>query len=187
MYSPRYSSYFIDLMDWLPEDHMAMYSSGIASQSCTYKGKWVGLPLTADFDVLYSNIDLLNKYGKEIPKTWDELISTGNFILENERKNGNEDLIGYNGLFADQESGMISILEYIYSFRKTKDSPFPKYTDQEAVDALNKIKELKDALASDIIFKMEEEETIEKLFSANAIFIKFFDISNIHPSYKKQY
>ena len=32
---------------------------------------------------------------------------------------------------------------------------------------------------------MEEEETIEKLFSANAIFIKFFDISNIHPSYKK--
>ena len=43
MYSPRYSSYFIDLMDWLPEDHMAMYSSGIASQSCTYKGKWVGL------------------------------------------------------------------------------------------------------------------------------------------------
>ena len=43
MYSPRFSSYFIDLMDWLPEDHMAMYTSGVASQSCTYKGKWVGL------------------------------------------------------------------------------------------------------------------------------------------------
>jgi len=45
-------------------------------------------------------MDLLNKYEKEIPKTWDELINTGKFILENERKNGNEDLIGYNGLFA---------------------------------------------------------------------------------------
>jgi len=47
---------------------------------------------------------------------------------------------------------MISILEFIYSFRKTKDAPFPKYTDQEAVDALNKIKELKDALASGKFF-----------------------------------
>jgi len=47
---------------------------------------------------------------------------------------------------------MISALEFIYSFRKTKDAPFPKYTDQEAVDALNKIKELKDALSSGNFF-----------------------------------
>jgi len=34
----------------------------------------------------------------------------------------------------------MSALEFIHSFRKTKDSPYPKYTDQEAVDALYKIK-----------------------------------------------
>ena len=43
MYSPRYSNLLEDLRYWLPEEHISMYSSGIASQSCTYKGKWVGL------------------------------------------------------------------------------------------------------------------------------------------------
>jgi len=37
----------------------------------------------------------------------------------------------------------------------------------------------------DIIFKMEEKETVEKIFNGKAIFIKFFDVWNIHPSYKK--
>jgi len=185
MYSPRYSSYLVDLRDWLPEEHIAMYSSGIASESCTYKGKWVGLPLTTEYVVLYSNTGLLNKYEKEIPKTWDELIETGKFILENERKNGNIDLIGYNGLFPEQEAAIMSALEFIYSFRKTKDSPYPKYTDQEAIDALNKIKEVKDALSSDEIFKMNEVNTVINLFSGNALFLRFFDLPIANPVYNK--
>lgn len=43
MYSPRYSPYFINLKDYLSRDHLSMYSSGIASQSCVFNGKWVGL------------------------------------------------------------------------------------------------------------------------------------------------
>ena len=43
MYSPRYAPYFLDLSKYLPENHIAMYSSTIANQTCTYKGKWVGL------------------------------------------------------------------------------------------------------------------------------------------------
>ncbi|KAG4100437.1 hypothetical protein H8356DRAFT_1036152 [Neocallimastix lanati (nom. inval.)] len=77
---------------------------------------------------------------KRYRKLGMKLISTGKYILDNERKDGNENLIGYNGLFADRKSGIMSALEFIHSFRKTKDSPYPKYTDQEAVDALYKIK-----------------------------------------------
>jgi len=58
-------------------------------------------------------MDLLNKYEKDIPKTWDELIKTGKFILENERKNGNEDLLGYNGLFAGKNNNIIIYLSYL--------------------------------------------------------------------------
>jgi len=61
---------------------------------------------------------------------------------------------------------MMSSQEFIYSFRKAKDSPFPKYTDQEAIDALYKIKELKDALASGKFFSM-------------LCFLMFFNISFI--------
>eukprot|EP00833_Pecoramyces_ruminatium_P001588 jgi/Orpsp1_1/1175620/evm.model.c7180000054566.1 len=43
MYSPKYSPYFIDLSQYLSEDHIKMYSSGVAPDLCVYNGKWVGL------------------------------------------------------------------------------------------------------------------------------------------------
>jgi len=49
------------------------------------------------YNILYSNIELLSKYNKPIPKTWDELINTCEYIMEKE-KNDTE-LICYNGLF----------------------------------------------------------------------------------------
>jgi len=43
MYSQRYSQYLINLEDYLSKDHIALYSSGIASETCRYNKKWVGL------------------------------------------------------------------------------------------------------------------------------------------------
>jgi len=56
-------------------------------------------PIEAGRTVLYSNKALLEKYNKTVPETWDELIDTANFIIQKEKENGNEDIIGYNGLF----------------------------------------------------------------------------------------
>jgi len=54
--------------------------------------------------VLYSNDFYLNKYNKEIPKTWDQLIETAQYIMEQERiENKNSHLYGYNGLFSDSK------------------------------------------------------------------------------------
>jgi len=47
----------------------------------------------------YSNLPLLEQYNKPIPKTWDEMIETGKFILNEERKKNNTELTAYNGLF----------------------------------------------------------------------------------------
>jgi len=51
-----------------------------------------------DFMVLYSNIQLLEKYGKPIPKTWDEMYETGMLIYNSEKEN-NPNLLGYNAIF----------------------------------------------------------------------------------------
>jgi len=40
---------------------------------------------------------------KRYRKLGMKLISTGKYILDNERKDGNENLIGYNGLFAGKK------------------------------------------------------------------------------------
>jgi len=54
--------------------------------------------------VLYSNNYYLEKYNKKIPSTWDDLLQTGQDIIEQEQKNNNEiNLYGYNGLFIDSK------------------------------------------------------------------------------------
>jgi len=49
-------------------------------------------------DALYANKQLLTTYNRRIPKTWDELIETSKYILHEERKKNNTDLVAYNGL-----------------------------------------------------------------------------------------
>jgi len=54
-----------------------------------------------DYTFLYSNVSLLNKYNKSIPKTWDELYETGKYILEKEKEQyNNTEIIGYSSLFS---------------------------------------------------------------------------------------
>jgi len=56
--------------------------------------------MTLGYTVLYYNKKLLDKYGKRVPKTWDELIETSLEIKEKEKKKGNINLSEYNGLFS---------------------------------------------------------------------------------------
>jgi len=48
--------------------------------------------------VLFSNKDLLDKYQKRPPKTWDELLMTSNYIIEEEKK-FNHTYVRFNGPF----------------------------------------------------------------------------------------
>ncbi|KAG4091624.1 hypothetical protein H8356DRAFT_1313100 [Neocallimastix lanati (nom. inval.)] len=97
MYSHRYSPYLLDLGIRLPSKHISLYSSGIASQTCKYNDKWIGLPVNYEFDAIYCNKKLLEKHKRNIPKTWDELLETGKYIRDNEEDT--DGMFLYNGLF----------------------------------------------------------------------------------------
>jgi len=56
-------------------------------------------PIFIDYSVIYNNMKLLKEYDKKIPKTWDELLETGKYILNEELKKNNTDIIIYNGGF----------------------------------------------------------------------------------------
>jgi len=43
---------------------------------------------------------LLGKYGKDIPKTWDQLIETAAYIRDQEREQGNTDFDPFLGIFS---------------------------------------------------------------------------------------
>ncbi|ORY81696.1 hypothetical protein LY90DRAFT_500086 [Neocallimastix californiae] len=140
IYTPRIEPYFLDLNKLIPKEHINIYIPGVITQIGFHNDRLVGFPITIDYTVLYCNEYYLNKYKKEIPKTWDELINTGKYILNEEKKLNNSDFIAYNGFFDYSEQGTCSLYEFIYSCRNSIDSEFPVLTDQITVKALKKIK-----------------------------------------------
>jgi len=44
-------------------------------------------------------MNYLNKYKKNIPKTWDELMETSKYIINEEKRLNNTSIVGYNGGF----------------------------------------------------------------------------------------
>jgi len=181
LYAKRFEPYLLDLSEHIPE-HLEMYKAGIASQTSVFNNHWVGLPVSIEYTVLYNNKELLDKYGLEPPKTWDDLINITKYILKKEKEAGNDDLLGYNGLFPRKELGMCSIYEFIHTFRKSVESPFPDITSEEAVNALNMMKRLKEEIASDNIFEAADDKTKERLANGKFLFLKYwYQPGNIVP------
>ncbi|ORX75706.1 hypothetical protein BCR32DRAFT_249347 [Anaeromyces robustus] len=177
VYTPQLGSYFIDLSQYLSKEHINIYNEKIIFEVCYLNNKLVGLPVTLDFSVLFSNTSILNKYNKKIPTTWDELLNTTKYIKEQEKiLNNNNDLIIYNGLFPENEVGTCSLYEFIYSYRNSENSTFPVVRSQETVNALEMIKTLKDEVSSDQTFLNVDELIYENLFSnnENALFLKYW-------------
>lgn len=70
---------YVDDKDALMAEYLPAYAE--ANQ---VDGKLLALPAYADAMFLYYRTDLLEKYGQQVPTTWDELAATAKTILEGE-------------------------------------------------------------------------------------------------------
>ncbi|KAG4089319.1 periplasmic binding protein-like II [Neocallimastix lanati (nom. inval.)] len=183
IFTSKFAPDFLILDDYIPKEYIDMYKNSKIFQTCYYKNKLVAFPFSFDVTALYYNVKLLQKYNKVIPKTWDELLETGKYILNKERENNNTNLIGYNGLLHDTEIGTCSVYEFIYSFRNEHDSPFPDLQSQNIKDALKKLKQIKNEISSDFVFKSNLYYTFENIFNENFIFAKLWYASKFHDTY----
>jgi len=74
-------------------------------------------PVYIIYSVIYNNMKYLNKYNKKIPKTWNELLETGKYILKQENKLNNTNILIYNGGFVGT---FFFFLDKYYVYRYTK-------------------------------------------------------------------
>jgi trehalose/maltose transport system substrate-binding protein len=82
-----FADYFVDLKKFYNADDIDEYDYFPAVRSSMYSGeRMVALPLYTDCGVIYYRTDLLSKYGKPIPVTWEELYETAKYIQDEERK-----------------------------------------------------------------------------------------------------
>jgi len=77
----------------------------------------------------------------------------------------------------------MSLYEFINSFRKSNDSPHPELTSEETMEALDKLKEMKEEFGEDI-FRAPDNLAVESIFfKGDALFVRYFFNPHI-PIYK---
>jgi len=129
---------------------------------------------------------LLNKYNRTIPETWDQLIETTNYIY-NLEKESNPELRTFLGHLPDTENGLVTILQYIHSFRDSSNDKFPEYTSDNAVAALEKMKEIKDKASTPDDFNTPDIDILKSLEKGNFIFLLYWYTGKVYEGQEYEF
>jgi trehalose/maltose transport system substrate-binding protein len=93
IWAPQLADQFVDLTEAAKDIVGNHFPSIIESQ--TVDGKLVALPAFTDAPALFYRKDLLEKYSKPVPTTWDEMAATAQEIMDAERAAGNAEMYGF--------------------------------------------------------------------------------------------
>ncbi|MBJ3776136.1 ABC transporter substrate-binding protein [Acuticoccus sp. 2012] len=141
----------------------------------TVDGELKAIPMFMDAGYLLYRRDLLDKYGREVPKTWDELADTARLIQEGERGEGNTELWGLVFQGRDYEGLTCNALEWIYSHgggRIVEPDGTVTINNPRAVAALDKVAGWMGDIVSPDVLDYDEEETRYAFQAGNAVFMR---------------
>lgn len=168
------AQHLVDMEQAVPKEVIAQHFPAII-QANTVGGKLVALPAFTDAGLLYYRKDLLEKYSRKVPATWQELTETAKIVQDGERQGGNEKIWGlvfqgraYEGLTCDA-------LEWIDSFgggtivdgngKVTINNP-------KAVEAVKLVASWIKNIAPEGVLNYAEEEARGAFQSGNAVFMR---------------
>lgn len=106
--------HLLDLTPFVPQEEIDRHFSSVIANN-TVNGRLVAMPLYTDVGILYYRKDLLAKYNRPVPQTWDELTETAKIIQAGERAEGMRDMWGYVWQGRASEALTCNALEWINS------------------------------------------------------------------------
>ncbi len=173
IWAPQLADQFVDLTEAAKDIAPLHFPSIIESQ--TVNGKLVAMPLFTDAPALYYRKDLLEKYGKTAPKTWDEMAAIAEEIQNKEREGGNKDMQGfvfqgnaYEGLTCDalewvKSSGGGQIVEADGTI---------SINNEKAAAAIDRVKGWIGKISPEGVLAYQEEESRGVWQVGNAVFMR---------------
>ncbi|KPP91373.1 MAG: ABC-type trehalose/maltose/sucrose uptake system substrate-binding component ThuE [Rhodobacteraceae bacterium HLUCCA08] len=113
IWAPQLAQHFVDLSPHVQDIIDDFVPAAVESQ--TVDGKLVALPMFLGAPALYYRADLLEKYGRDVPTTWQEMTETAQIIMDGERAEGDDDMWGfvfqgaaYEGLTCNAQEWIVS-------------------------------------------------------------------------------
>jgi trehalose/maltose transport system substrate-binding protein len=173
VWAPQLADQFIDLTEAAKDVVATHFPSIIASQ--TVNGKLVALPFYTDAPALFYRKDLLQKYGKAVPRTWDEMAVTAREIMEKERAEGQADLWGYVFQGNAYEGLTCNALEWIRSSgggQIVESDGTISVNSAAAAAALERAKDWIGTIAPQGVLAYQEEESRGVWQTGNAVFMR---------------
>lgn len=173
VWAPQLSDQFVDLKDAASDVTGAHFPSIIASQ--TVNGKLVALPFYTDAPALFYRKDLLEKYGKSVPKTWDEMTATAKEIMDKERGEGKSDLWGFVFQGNAYEGLTCNALEWVKSSgggQIVEADGSISINNEKAAAAIDRAKEWIGTISPQGALAYQEEESRGVWQTGNALFMR---------------
>jgi trehalose/maltose transport system substrate-binding protein len=168
------ASHFIDLAEHIPEEQVSQHFPAIVENN-TVDGALVAMPWFTDAGILYYRTDLLDKYGKQPPTTWQELTETAKEIQDGERAEGNQKMLGFVFQARAYEGLTCNALEWIASFGGgtiVAEDGSITVNNKKAAQALDLAATWIGAIAPEGVLNYTEEEARGVFQSGNAVFMR---------------
>jgi trehalose/maltose transport system substrate-binding protein len=109
------ANHFIDLDERIDEATRGEHFEAIVENN-TVDGRFVAMPCSTDAGILYYRTDLLEKYGKQPPETWEDLAAAAREIQDAERAEGNDKMWGFVFQAKAYEGLTCDALEWVDSY-----------------------------------------------------------------------
>lgn len=175
IWAPQLAEHFVDMTAVAQENGLieANFPSIIESQ--TVDGKLVALPIFTDAPALYYRTDLLEKHGREVPTTWQELTETAQFIQDAERAEGNSELWGFVWQGNAYEGLTCDALEWIKSNgggQIVEPDGTISVNNPQAAEAIDLAASWVGTISPEGVLAYQEEESRGVWQTGNAVFMR---------------
>jgi trehalose/maltose transport system substrate-binding protein len=168
------ASHFIDLAEHIDQATIDQHFEAIV-QNNTVDDQLVAMPWFTDAGLLYYRADLLEKYGKQPPTTWQELTEIAREIQEGERAAGNDKMLGFVFQAKAYEGLTCDALEWIDSFgggQIVAEDGSITVNNEKAAAALELAATWVGDIAPEGVLNYAEEESRGVFQSGNAVFMR---------------
>lgn len=175
IWAPQLADQFIDLTDAAKGAGLIDANFPSIIQSQTVNGKLVALPAFTDAPALYYRKDLLEKYNKPVPKTWQEMAETAKFIQDKEREAGNKDMQGFVFQGNAYEGLTCDALEWVKSYgggQIVEPDGSISINNPKAAAALKEAKSWIGTISPEGVLGYQEEESRGVWQLGNSVFMR---------------